>query len=497
MTQLFDVQTLLQAALAANPASLPGAFIDNQPLEGTGEVIWIRNPANGQITAQLSAASNAQVRQAIDAARKALAAWKSRSVAERCLFLDRIADGLEAEREALVALQQLSNGKPLSEAQIDVSDTIATFRYYASLRDWALFESEPLAVPEPDIEAVRHYEAAGVAGLILPWNFPMVTAAWKMAPALAAGCTVVVKPSELTPLPELALASVIQRAGLPPGVANWIFGARSVGQELSCAPDIEKISFTGSTVTGRTVAHAAAERIGRVTLELGGKSPLIVCDSADLHQAVDLAVAGIFANAGQMCSATSRILVHRRLHRQFCELLVAAAETLQPVGDDDAGQGQYGPLISAGQRDKVVTAIAVAVRDGLNLATGGSIPETQRDGYFLQPTVFCDVPSHHPLWKDEVFGPVACVNAFSDDAEAVQMANDTEYGLAATVITKSAEQAAWFEQRLRAGIVWTNLPQFVFPGVGWGGFGKSGVGRELGVLGLRAFQEAKHVLKRI
>jgi betaine-aldehyde dehydrogenase len=478
------------------PTELPGGVIHNETVEGSGEFIQVRNPATGQVVARFAAASNRQVRDALDAARAALKPWRATPAAERCKLLARVANAMEARQDELVRLQQLSNGKPRAEAQADVADAVATFRYYAGLCEWPDFDEEALQLPAGEYRAVRRYESCGVAVLVLPWNFPLVTAAWKIAPALAAGCTVVVKPSELAPLPELAMAELFLEAGLPPGVANWVFGARSVGQELVSAPDVEKISFTGSTVTGRAVAHAAAERIGRVTLELGGKSPLIVCDSADLHSAVDLAVAGVFTNAGQMCSATARILVQRRLYERFMDLFVATVEALQPVGTPDSGTGQYGPLISQGQKDKVVTAIAIAVRDGLALVAGGAAPETAGEGYFVQPTIFRDVPTDHPLWRDEVFGPIACVRPFDTDEAALAMANDTEYGLAATVVTEDKAQARRFEAGLRAGIVWLDTPQLVFPEVGWGGFGKSGIGRELGLPGLRAFQEAKHVVWR-
>lgn len=476
---------------------LPGALIDGAWRDGAGAPIVAVSPATETALATFTEASAPQVAAAADAARSALAAWRARPPAYRAALLDRIADALTAERDSLASLVRLGNGKPAAEAYMDVGDAVATFRYYARLaHEWPAFEAEPVELPGTEWVARRCYEPCGVAALILPWNFPLVMTAWKLAPALAAGCTVLVKPSELSTLPEFALAEVVRRCGVPAGVANWLFGGRAVGQALSAATGVDKVSFTGSTATGEAILRAAAPRIARVSLELGGKSALVVFESAEVQQAVDLAVGGIFTNAGQMCSATSRILVHRTLRAAFLERLREAVGRLRPPGDDRADGGDYGPLISAGQRDQVLAFIRTGIAEGLPLLIGGAEPPVARPGYFVSPTVFTDVPTDHVLWRQELFGPVACVRSFDTEQEAIDAANDTEYGLAASVVTADASQAARVAAALRAGIVWANTPQLVLPDVGWGGFGKSGLGRELGPLGLRAFQEVKHVVGR-
>jgi betaine-aldehyde dehydrogenase len=495
-TDLCPGPLLATLSRGANPR-LPGALINGAWNEGEGRTIGVVNPATAGVVATFAEASAQQVEQAALAARSALADWRARRPAVRAGVLERIAGALEAERESLASLIRLGNGKPPGEARMDAADAVATFRYYARLaHEWHAFEEEPVELPGADWTARRRYEPCGVAALILPWNFPLVTTAWKLAPALAAGCTVVVKPSELSPLPELAMAEVIRGCGVPEGVLNWVFGGRSVGQALSAAPGIDKISFTGSTAVGESVLRAAASRIARVSLELGGKSALVVFDSADVQQAVGLAVGGIFTNAGQMCSATSRILVQRTLLLPFLERLRDATERLRPHEDDAADSGGYGPLISASQCEKVLAFIRDGIADGLPLLIGGAQPPTARSGYFVSPTVFTDVPSSHPLWRHELFGPVACVRAFDTEQEAIAAANDTEYGLAATVVTGDDAQADRVASALRAGVVWANTPQLVLPEVGWGGFGRSGLGRELGPLGLRAFQEVKHIVGR-
>lgn len=488
---------LLAALSRGEPARLPGALIDGAWQQGAGDRLDVVNPTTAAGLATFAEASAEQVGAAVEAARSALSEWRARPPVERSAVLDRIADALEAERESLASLVRLGNGKPPGEASMDVGDAVATFRYYARLaRAWPAFEGEPVELSGAEWTARRRYEPCGVAALILPWNFPLVTTAWKLAPALAAGCAVVVKPSELSSLPEFAMADLVRRCGVPEGAVNWVLGGRGVGQALCASPGVDKVSFTGSTATGTSVLHAAASRIARVSLELGGKSALIVFESADVAQAVELAIGGIFTNAGQMCSATSRILVHRRLVGQFLEQLREAAGRLRPHVPGAADPGDYGPLISARQLDKVLGFIRGALADGLPLLVGGAEPPTSSPGFFVRPTVFTGVPCSHALWTQELFGPVACVRAFDAEPEAIALANDTEYGLAASVVTAEESQAARVAAALRAGVVWANTPQLVLPEVGWGGFGRSGLGRELGPLGLRAFQEVKHVVGR-
>lgn len=474
---------------------LPGLWLGAQPHKGQGETLPVHAPATGHWLGDVQGASVEQVDLAVQAARSALPGWQSASRATRAASLHRIADAMGQQESELCALLHLSNGKPAAEAAIDVADAIATYRYYARLcASWDRFDNEPVPVSDDGFEAERRYVAVGVAALVLPWNFPLVTAAWKIAPALAAGCTVVVKPSEVAPLPEQALAALIGRCGLPPGVVNWVFGGASVGQALVNHPGIDKVSFTGSTAVGRKVMQAATSRFTRLGLELGGKSSLIVCASADVEHAVQLAAAGIFTNAGQMCSATSRVLVHQRIYAPFLERFAALARQWRPVTVARPEDPAYGPLVSRQQQAKVLAMLKAGIQDGIDVLAGGGVPALAQEGFFVEPTVLADLPAGHPLWRDEIFGPVACVRSFNTESEAIAAANDTEYGLAATVVGEDTGEVQQIARALRAGIVWQNVPQVVFPEVGWGGFGSSGIGRELGVPGLRAYQEPQHFL---
>ncbi len=377
---------------------------------------------------------------------------------------------------------------------MDVSDVVATFDYYASLADSLNTTSvAEVELPGPDFRAWIRREPAGVAALIVPWNFPMVTTAWKLAPALAAGCTVVLKPSEVTPLRELELAAIIQEAGLPAGVLNVVTGTGAeVGARLAAHPLVAKVSFTGSTAVGTQVMKTAADTIKGVGLELGGKSSIIVFADADLDQAVDLVAGGGFFNTGQMCSATSRVLVERPLAEALLARLAQRAEELV-FGDPFAPGVQMGPLANRMQYERVTRAIETGRAGGARLVAGGTLPP--RQGYFVRPTVFTDVPDDSPLWRDEIFGPVLCVRPFDTEDEAVALANDTPYGLVATVATLDSERGTRVAAALEAGVVWVNAPQVIFPQTSWGGYKQSSLGRELGPCGLAAYQEIKQVLR--
>jgi betaine-aldehyde dehydrogenase len=338
-------------------------------------------------------------------------------------------------------------------------------------------------------------EPVGVAALIVPWNFPMVTTAWKLAPALAAGCTVVLKPSEVTPLPELALAAIVAEAGVPPGVFNVVNGTGAeVGAPLVAHPLVAKVSFTGSTAIGEQVMKTAAETIKGVSLELGGKSSIIVFGDADLDLAVDLVAGGAFYNAGQMCSATSRVLVEQSMADALIERLAARA-TQTVVGDPFEPGVQMGPLTNRAQYERVQRFIAQGKAGGARLVIGGEVPAGP--GYFVKPTMFVDVPADSAVWREEIFGPVLCVRSFDTEEEAIDAANDTEFGLVATVVTRDAVRGKRVADALAAGVVWINVPQLIFPQTSWGGYGQSSIGRELGPFGLAAFQEIKQVLTAI
>jgi betaine-aldehyde dehydrogenase len=481
-------------AMSTSFATRSAVYTGGQWHAGEGDSLTVLNPVNGATVASLNAASPRQVRQAVAAAREALAGWRNTDASERGRWLARIASAVEAHRSSLVETLQLNNGKPLTEARQDIDDVAATFAYYAQLcEEGTQVRAADVALPGTQHRAECQPVPVGVAGLIVPWNFPMVTTAWKLAPALAAGCTVVLKPSELTPLPELALMALLHDIGLPAGVVNPVCGAAEVGAALVDHPDVAKISFTGSNATGQRILQACGRRMQRVSLELGGKSSLIVLDDAALDDAVALAIGGAFYNAGQMCSATSRILVAQRLYPRFLDAFVEASRALRH-GEPTDPTVTLGPLISAGHCDNVIARIVHGVQDGARLVSGGN-PIGHPGGFAIAPAVYADVPLTSRLWREEIFGPVACVRSVDGDDEAIALANDSEFGLVATVVSGDAQRAARVAAQLEVGTVWINAPQVIYPQTAWGGFKHSGWGRELGPSGLQAFQELRHVVR--
>ncbi|MES2263703.1 MAG: aldehyde dehydrogenase family protein [Pseudomonadota bacterium] len=462
----------------------------------SGRTLSARNPYTEQVLAEVAAGDAGDVNAAVQAAARALPGWRNTDAGQRASYLRAIADGVEQHGAALARLQASNSGKPLNEALIDVGDVVATFRYYAGQADLlAQRPDETVALPADDFQASLRRESCGVVGLIVPWNFPMVTTAWKLAPALAAGCTVVLKPSEITPLPELALMAIIADCGLPAGVVNLVNGTGpDVGTALVAHPLLAKISFTGSNAVGRMVMQAAAADVKGVSLELGGKSPILVFADADIDLAVNLVIGGIYFNAGQMCSATSRLLVEDGIAADFVKRLKTAAEALV-LGDPQSDATQMGPLVSQAQYRRVLDYIALGLADGATLVTGGVRPAAQPHGHFIEPTIFTDVPHDSAIWREEIFGPVLCVRRFSDEEQAIELANDSEYGLVATVVSASVARAERVAARLEAGMVWINAPQVIFPQTAWGGMKKSSLGRELGPWGLAAFQEIKHIVR--
>ena len=479
------------------PITLDGVHIDGQWSAGS-EHLRVINPATEALLTTVNGGDEGAVDRALSAATAAFAQWSNTSGAERGAILRRIASGVQAGRERLMYLQSSNNGKPLFEAGIDVDDVIATFEYYAGLAE-ALDASQdsPLELPSEAFAARVRREPCGVVGLIVPWNFPMVTTAWKLAPALAAGCCVVLKPSEVTPLPELELAAIIARSGLPNGVFNLVCGTGlAVGAPLSSDSRVAKISFTGSNAVGVQVMQRAAETIKGVSLELGGKSSLLVMADADLDLAVELASGGGFFNAGQMCSATSRVLVADALADEFLQRLKARAESIR-VADPFDPEVEMGALVNQAQYQRVLGHIDRGLSAGARLVCGGGRPADLPRGYFLQPTVFTDVPLDSALWCEEIFGPVLCVRRFASEQEAIALANDSQFGLVASVVSGDASAAQRVANALQAGLVWINAPQVIFPQAAWGGYKQSSLGRELGPWGLQAFQEIKHVIRAV
>jgi betaine-aldehyde dehydrogenase len=471
-------------------------FINNQWVASKGtRLLDVMNPYLEDRIAQVTAGDATDVDLAVNAAQQAQPEWQALGGAARANYLDGFADALASRREALITLSATNNGKPLVEAGVDLDDAIACYRYYAKqAKALDARQGERVNVDMDGVEARTYHDPVGVVGLIAPWNFPLVTSAWKLAPALAAGCTAVLKPSEVTPLPERVLAEIALEIGLPAGVLNLLNGdGEGIGAPLTNHPGVDKISFTGSNRVGEAVMQAASTRTASVSLELGGKSPIVVMEDADPAQAADWVMAGIYFNAGQICSATSRLLVHEDITEALYAALAERMDALT-LGDPLAEGTDLGPLTSAKQRDAVKRYLDIAEQEGLTVVRDGRHRTLPAQGYFLAPTLYRDVPVESRLWKEEIFGPVLCGHSVTSDAEAIRLANASDFGLAATVISGDPERAKRVGRQLRAGSIWYNSEQLVLPETAWGGFKRSGIGRELGPWGLSAYLEVKHVV---
>ena len=456
------------------------------------------DPSDESVITQVAAATAQDVDLAVKAARRAFdeGPWPHMSGAERATILRAIASGIRERQDYLAALEVRDNGKPLPEALWDIGDTAGCFDFYADLADGLDGHREQsIALADERFTSVARKEPVGVAGAIIPWNFPMLMAAWKVAPALAAGCCMVLKPSELTPLTALELADIAHQAGLPAGVLNVVTGlGQDAGAPLSEHPGIDKLAFTGSVPTGTRIMQAAARDIKNISLELGGKSPFIIFDDSDIEAAVEWIMFGIFWNQGEVCSATSRVLVQRDLYEPLLKRLVGQTERLS-IGNGMEEGVLLGPLVSRSQYDKVLAAIARGREEGATLLTGGTRPAHCDKGYFLTPAIFADVPEDSWIWTEEIFGPVVCVRPFDDEADALRSANDSRFGLAAAVMSRDLERAERVARRLRAGIVWINCSQPTFTEAPWGGYKQSGIGRELGEWGLNNYLETKQITR--
>ena len=471
-------------------------FINNQWVASKGtRLLDVMNPYLEERIAQVTAGDATDVDLAVNAAQQAQPEWQALGGAARANYLDGFADALASRREALITLSATNNGKPLVEAGVDLDDAIACYRYYAKqAKALDARQGERVNVDMDGVEARTYHDPVGVVGLIAPWNFPLVTSAWKLAPALAAGCTAVLKPSEVTPLPERVLAEIALEIGLPAGVLNLLNGdGKGIGAPLTNHPGVDKISFTGSNRVGEAVMQAASTRTASVSLELGGKSPIVVMEDADPAQAADWVMAGIYFNAGQICSATSRLLVHEDIAEALYAALAERMDALT-LGDPLAEGTDLGPLTSAKQRDAVKRYLDIAEQEGLTVVRDGRHRTLPAQGYFLAPTLYRDVPVQSRLWKEEIFGPVLCGHSVTSEAEAIRLANASDFGLAATVISGDPERAKRIGRQLRAGSIWYNSEQLVLPETAWGGFKRSGIGRELGPWGLSAYLEVKHVV---
>ena len=459
--------------------------------DGTSQTI---NPYDATVLDTLAEASAADVDAAVAAAREAFdGPWRRSTVTDRAALLGKIADLLQRDREQLAHTESLDTGKTLNEARADVDDTTAVFRYYAGMA--GEHAGRVVDPGRPGVVSRIVHEPVGVCALIAPWNYPLLQISWKLAPALAAGNTAVIKPSELTPLSTVALVGLFEEADIPPGVLNLLLGqGGTAGQALVAHPGVDLISFTGGLATGEKIMASAAQGVRRVALELGGKNPNIVFDGTDFDTVVDNALTAAFLHSGQVCSAGARLIVQDSLHDSFVAELAARADRIR-LGNGMDPDTECGPLISEAHRAKVERYIALGLAEGAELLAGGkrpSAPELER-GFFLRPTVFAGCRREMAVVQEEVFGPVVTVERFGTEEEAVRLGNDTSYGLAGAVWTSDAGQAERVAGALRHGTVWINDYHPYLPQAEWGGFGKSGIGRELGPSGLEEYQEKKHI----
>lgn len=464
----------------------------------SSDTIAVINPATQEVITHVAAGNATDIDAAVGAARMAFdnGQWSNLSGSERGKYLHKVAQLITQRLDELAKLEVQDNGKPYPEAKWDIEDTAATFAFYgdlaSSLDDDAQQEVD---VGEPGFGSKAIKQPLGVAGAIIPWNFPMLMAAWKIAPALAAGCTMVLKPSEVTPLTALALAQICHDAGLPPGVINVVNGlGASAGQALVEHPDVDKLAFTGSVPTGSKIMEMAAGDIKNISLELGGKSPLVIFEDCDIEHAVEWIMFGIFWNQGQVCSATSRVLVEKSLYPALLERLAEETKKIT-IGDGNQDGVLLGPLVNQAQYDKVLSAIKRGVDDGATLLCGGKRPAHLSQGYYLEPTIFTDMASDSWIWTEEIFGPVVCIKSFDDESEAVRLANDSRFGLAAAVMSQDNDRCERVAKAFRAGIVWINCSQPTFVQAPWGGFKQSGIGRELGQWGLNNYLETKQITR--
>ncbi|KAH9775983.1 Betaine aldehyde dehydrogenase 1 [Citrus sinensis] len=465
--------------------------------------IPIVNPTTEEIVGDIPAATAEDVELAVDAARQALSRnkgkdWSSASGAFRAKYLRAIAAKITERKSELANLETIDCGKPLEEAVWDIDDVAGCFEYYADLAEGLdAKQKAPVSLPLENFKSYVLKEPIGVVGLITPWNYPLLMATWKVAPALAAGCAAILKPSELASVTCLELAEVCREVGLPPGVLNIVTGlGPEAGAPLVSHPHVDKIAFTGSNATGSRIMAAAAPMVKPVSLELGGKSPIIVFEDVDLDKAVEWTIFGCFWTNGQICSATSRLLVHESIAAEFLERMVKWIKNIK-ISDPLEEGCRLGPVVSRGQYEKVLKFISNAKSEGATILCGGARPEHLKKGFFVEPTVITDIATSMQIWREEVFGPVLCVKAFSTEDEAIELANDTRYGLGAAVISKDLERCDRVSKAFQAGIVWINCSQPCFSQAPWGGKKHSGFGRELGEWGLDNYLSVKQVTQYV
>ncbi|MGN8275702.1 aldehyde dehydrogenase family protein [Pseudomonas sp. SMN5] len=456
------------------------------------------DPSDESLIASVASGCAEDIDVAVRAARAAFdeGPWPRLSGAERGAYLRKIAEGIRARQEELAELEVRDNGKPFPEAMWDIGDTAGCFDFYANLaEELDGLRDKPVALSDERFSCIARKEPIGVAGAIVPWNFPMLMASWKVAPALAAGCTIILKPAEQTSLTALELARIADEAGLPAGVLNIVTGLGPVaGAALTAHPGVDKLAFTGSVPVGSRIMQAAAQDIKNVTLELGGKSPFVIFADSDIEKAVEWIMFGIFWNKGEVCSATARVLVERSVYEPLLARLAQEARKIK-IGNGMEEGVLLGPLVNKKQYDGTLQAISRGLEAGARLVCGGERPAHLDKGFYLQPTVFADVPEDSWIWNEEIFGPVVCIRPFDTEEQAIKSANNSRFGLGAAVMSKDLQRCERVARKFRAGIVWINCSQPTFTEAPWGGYKQSGIGRELGEWGMNNYLETKQITR--
>ncbi|MFD1361783.1 betaine-aldehyde dehydrogenase [Lentibacillus salinarum] len=459
----------------------------------------IINPFNQEVIAKVTESDEADAKTAIVAARKAFdqGDWATTPATVRGKIVHKIADLIERDKEELAELESLNTGKTVEESLGDMDDIAGVFRYFAEMADKD--GGEIIESPIPNSTSRVIHEPVGVCGQITPWNYPLLQASWKLAPALAAGNTLVMKPSEITPLTSIKVFELMQEAGVPQGVINLVLGpGNSIGAELSNNDDVDLISFTGGIETGKKIMQAASSNVKNLALELGGKNPNIVFADAEFETAVDQAMNAVFFHAGQICSAGTRLIIEESIHDDFVEALVDRVNTIK-LGSGFDESTQMGPLISKEHLNKVINYVENGKKEGATVAVGGGRPDQPglQNGFFYLPTVLTNCSTDMRVVQDEGFGPVITVEKFTTEEEAIQLANDSIYGLSGGVFTNDIGKAERCVAKMRMGTVWINDVNLYFPHAPWGGYKQSGIGRELGKTGLEEYQETKHIFQNL
>ena len=473
-------------------------YIDGEWTKGTsGKILDVENPATGEIFEQVYECSIEDTKRAIAAAKKSFyetREWRDMDSQKRGDILLKIADEIEANAADFAKLEAMDNGKPLREAEGDIADGIHTFRYYSGLIKAPYGGIYDVNSNFGEMHSYTIHEPVGVCAQITPWNYPFLMAVWKLAPALAAGNSIIFKPSSNTVLTTIKLFEIFDKVGLPKGCANLVIGPGStLGEELASSNDVDMITFTGSTPVGQSIMRSAAGNVKKIGLELGGKSPNVIFADADIDGAVEWAMIGVFFNQGEVCSAGSRIIIEESIKDEFVAKLVAKANAMtlgNPLNNPDMG-----PLVSKSHMETVLKYIKIGKNEGAKLVCGGYqyLEGECANGYYIRPAIFDDCDGNMTIVKEEIFGPVVTIQTFKTEAEAIALANDTVYGLAGAVFTSDVTRAIKVIKEIRAGITWINCYNPTYNEAPWGGYKMSGIGRELGIHGLDEYQEVKQI----